>query len=203
MKIDNGHFFNIEPVIDLEHFIELLLIMLIDDKGFNFITQKREWIANIPSNLLEQIENIMYSQDEEIILFLQLIDSYQYYEKQLEWEITFTNTFKKYLQKINKTIKYDFQCSSLEVGFEEEEIQKILEQYDEKTLEIMQSFCEYLTYQGPVKHCFNLLLKEKKRMKRKYIKTSEHTYSNNWHHTEKRKIKKANITINPQYIKKN
>lgn len=203
MKIDNGHFFNIEPVIDLEHFIELLLIMLTDDKGFNFITQKREWIANIPSNLLEQIENIMYSQDEEIILFLQLIDSYQYYEKQLEWETAFTNTFKKYLQKINKAIKYDFQHSRLEVEFEEEEIQKILEQYDEKTLEIMQSFCCHLTYQGPVNRYFDLLLKEGKRMKRDYIKTSEHTYSNSWYNTEKKENQKANITINPQYIKKN
>lgn len=141
MQIENKHFYNMEPVVDLEHFVELLVVTLANRDTIEPILRdtrvKRS--ARLFPNYKAKIEEAMYS--KEASKYLQLIDSYHYYERQANWEMALSDCLNEYLK--NKKWKYDFRYDCIEIEFTIDEINNILSKYDEETKKIMESLICY------------------------------------------------------------
>ena len=181
MKIDNGHFYNTEPVIDLDHFVELLLVSLANKENYpKFNENSSIRIAELPLNYKEQIEEAMFSDSDKIKDFLQLIDSYQYYEHQSKWEMSLADSFKRYLQSHNKSAEYNFHFDYIEIKYTTEEVERILSEYDEKVKEIMESFIFYIHLPYFKRYDFLLDRETKRSIDRQYIRTGPYTYSNTY-----------------------
>jgi len=203
MKIDNGYFYNIEPLVDIEHFVELFLVTLAKNDSLQplLTDTRKKRIAIIPQNYKEKIESIMYS--KLAINFLRLIDSYQYYEKQSSWESKFAENLKEYLKNNNKVAKYNFNKDYIEISYSIEEIDKILKKYDKETQEIMEDLVFEVVFNCEYDRHSKLVYKEAKRsITRDYIATSPTTYTNVWTKTSSKEDKTVKITVNPEYTKK-
>ena len=181
MQIENKHFYNMEPVVDLEHFVELLVVTLANRDTIQPIL--RDTRVNRRARLFPdykaKIEEAMYSKDA--LQYLQLIDSYQYYERQADWEMALSDCLNEYLK--NKKWKYNFRYDCIEIEFTVDEISNILAEYDEETKKIMKNLICYhdLEYNYPDIRYNKLLDKKYKRdVRRKYIRNGEHTFSNTW-----------------------
>lgn len=180
MKIDSGYFYNVEPFIDLEHFVELFLISLANFNKLSSYSQdeKKEYTAVLPLNYKDNIYDAMFGPDA--LSFLHLINHYDYYENQSNWEYKLSEEINKYLMKNNKKLNYNFQNDRIEISFYDEEITKILEKYDSSIKNTMKNFISYIDILGE-KRYNRLTEKETKRnIRRQYIKISEKEYSNTW-----------------------
>lgn len=117
---------------------------------------------------------------DEAINFLQLIDHFEYYERQSEWEEKLANCLDKYYKKA----KYKFEFDYIEFEYTQDEVLDILNKYDEETRKNMDRFLfvsdldsDYLFY----RRRNELTHKETKRsIEREYIKTSPTTFGNKW-----------------------
>lgn len=203
MKIDNGYFYDIEPVIDIYHFVELFLVTLAKRDTLQpvIIDTRTTRVAILKTDYKEKIESLMYSEDA--INFLKLIDSYHYYEKQSGWELKLANNFKEYLKKNNKVANYNFEHDHVEVTYSVEEINEILKNYDEEIQELMEDLVFFIESNRDYERHSKLVNKEGKRnSQRAYIASSPTAYTNVWTKMSPRAEKTIKITINPQYIKK-
>jgi len=195
MKIDNGYFYDIEPIMDIEHFVELFLVTLAKNDTSN------KPIAILPADYKEKIETIMYS--EVAIKFLKLIDSYEYYEKQSSWESKLSKSFKEYLNNNNKEANYNFKNDHVEITYSLEEIEEILNKYDEETQELMEDLLFLIEFNDDYDRHSKLIHTEAERsITRNYIFTSSTTFTNVWTKSSLKEDKTIKITVNPQYIKK-
>ena len=180
MKEDNGHFFDVEPVIDLEHFVELLLVTLANKDRLqpSFIDKRIKRHAILSTDYKKKIENTMYDEDSKC--FTKLIDYFDYYEHQSKWEMDISECLKKYSDRI----KYNFEFDYLEIEFTINEIKEILSKYDVETKETMEVFIYYSDIGNndySQKRHNNLIMKEIKRdHKRVYIRNSPTTFGKTW-----------------------
>ena len=202
MKIDNGYFYNIEPVLDIYHFAELFLVTLIDNNYYHQHKKEKNKKVTIklPTNYKDSIEKAMYS--TEAILFHQLINSYEYYEEQTKWELLLADTINKYLKDKNKTISYNFEFDFIEIPFTIQEIEEILKKYDKTTINIMKNFIIYIEITGIKRYNTLSNNEERRKITREYIKISNTKLINTWSYENSNKNEKKNVNfyINSNYL---
>lgn len=158
----------IVPVIDMKHFVELLLADLASKSPIIDCNNENTKTAYLSTDYKQIIQDIMYN-EEFGNKFIEIINIYTYYEYQLAWEQKLGNTLKKYLIESKKEFNYDFERDCITVNFTEEEIENIKSKYDQKTLNDMCFFTNLMSA-----HLFsriqNIELKDIKRN----IKRHEH-----------------------------
>ena len=100
MKEDSGYFYSVETVVDIDHFVELLLTCLANNTYpiVSFLQEKEKKFANLPVDYLMCIEKILTEQ-EFGYYFAELIDFRTYYEHQLAWEDKFKKAISDYLKR--------------------------------------------------------------------------------------------------------
>lgn len=145
MNDDIGYFYNINPIIDMEKFIMLLLADLASKSPITCFDNHDYKIACLTTDYKRVIEKIMYEENGWGIKFGQLIDIKQYYDNQIEWENEFAIAISKVLEKLNKQTNYDFMCDNIEIKFTNAEISSIKSQYDEDVLELIDHFSNLLS----------------------------------------------------------
>lgn len=187
LEIDNGYFYNVEPVVDLEHFIELLLVILTERDYLCYFAKNSIRIAELPTDYKKAIEKAMFDNTIYTIQFSQLIDSYLYYEKQSLWEESLAESFKQYLSKNNKRTQYNFYHDTIEVTFTETEISEILEKYDEETQEIMRHLALYIDVPEFERHGELKIKESNRKLERKFIRTRTGDFYNEWTNKKRRK----------------
>ena len=181
MKEDSGYFYSVEPVVDIDHFVELLLACLANGTyPIVYIPKKKEKkSADLPVNYLTCIEKILTEQ-EFGYYFAELIDFRTYYEHQLAWEDKFKKAISDYLKRNNKELKFNLEKNIIQVEFTKEEIEETLASYDQISIEKMERFCRLITHYGN-HHQAMLERKESERLiKRRYIRSSASTFSKTW-----------------------
>ncbi len=181
MKDDSGYFYSIEPVIDIDHFVELLLICLAaNSKPIIFLSPKEEKnFAFLPTDYLACIEKILREQ-EFGYYFAELIDFHSYYEHQLAWENRLKDAISKYGKKNNKELIFNLEKNMIQIEFTKQEIEKKLAIYDQTSIEKMERFCRLVTYHSADRETKLARKESKRQIKRKYIRSGPSTFSNTW-----------------------
>ena len=152
MKENSGYFYSVEPVVDIDHFVELLLACLANGTyPIVYIPKKKEKkSADLPVNYLTCIEKILTEQ-EFGYYFAELIDFKTYYEQ-----------------------------NKIQVEFTTEEIEEILASYDQISIEKMERFCRLITHYGNHRQTTLERKESERHIKRKYIRSGPSTFSNTW-----------------------
>ena len=130
----------IEPVVDMKHFLILLLADLASKSPIVDFDNPDQNIACLSIDYKKIIESIMYEENGWGIKFATLINIHSYYEYQQEWESKLGRTLNKVLIELNKNPRYDFEDDDIEIYFEDDEIKSIKSNYDEETLAVMDHF---------------------------------------------------------------
>ena len=181
MKEDSGYFYSVEPVVDIDHFVELLLACLANGTyPIVYIPKKKEKkSADLPVSYLTCIEKILTEQ-EFGYYFAELIDFKTYYEHQLAWEDKLKKAISNYLKKNNKELNFNLEENKIQVEFTTEEIEEILASYDQISIEKMERFCRLITHYGNHRQTTLERKESERHIKRKYIRSGPSTFSNTW-----------------------
>lgn len=142
IKEENKQIIGIEPVVDLEHFLILLLADLASKSNLHYYCDEDISTVCISPDYKKIIEKIMYEENDLGIKYASLFDICEYYSSQKEWERKLGNAFKNALDILNKRFKYDFEYDELEFDFTTDEINNIKSMYDEETLLLMNDFSD-------------------------------------------------------------
>ena len=145
MENENRKNIGIIPVMDMKHFVLLLLADLASKSPIIYFDERDKKTACLNANYKEIIEKIMYSDNGWGNKFAQLIDITSYYEYQLEWEQKLAKTIKKVCIELNKDYYFNIENNNIEIYFTENEIDEIKSMYDEKALEIMGHFSNLIS----------------------------------------------------------
>jgi len=130
----------IEPVIDMKHFVLLLLADLASKTQIIYLNDNKNKIACLSTEYKKIIEDIMYQENGWGIRFATLINIHTYYEFQSDWKKKLGKTIEKVIKELNKEFVYNFENDRIEIEFTKEEINDIKSNYDEETLTIMDHF---------------------------------------------------------------
>ncbi len=169
MKNEMNYFYDTTPVLDMEHFIDLLLASL--------ASKTKTKVASLPQNYKESIEKIMYAKNGWGIKFSELIDANKYYEDQYEWEKDFSIGIIEYLKKQQKEAQYDFNVDSINIKYTTNEIEETFNKYDNNVIETMNHFSNLIEAFSNNRRC-DLIKKDVERdMNKEYIKTGSFTWS--------------------------
>ncbi len=179
MRNDIDYYYDVTPILDMNHFVELFLVSIALNGNLKEQSLKTYTIANLPVDYKNSIEKIMHSIDTGwAIEFANLIDINFYFETQADWELTFSKAIRDYLKKHYKNVEYDFEFDSIHIFFSQAEITYILNKYDQDCIKKMNHFAKLVLGFSKNRH-LELLNKEvSKNAMRKYIRTSASTDSN-------------------------
>lgn len=144
-KSDIKYFYEVEPLIDMNNFVELLFASFANnelarnfDNMFNIKT-----VTVLSLNYREIIKNIMYIENVLETGFSKIIDIEKYYYQQEQWENEFSNSVSNYLKKTSN--KFAFENGVLEMDYTKEELKRILSNYDDDLLNVASHFATLLT----------------------------------------------------------
>ena len=145
IKDDIGYFENVFPVMDMIGFARLLLADLAIKSKVIYFNGWKDNVACLNGDYKARIEEIMYSDNGWAIKFSKLIDIKHYFNNQLTWEHQFSLALQSVLTELKKEWYYDFGYDDIKVSFNQNEIDKIKEEYDKETLEVMDHFSSLLS----------------------------------------------------------
>ena len=135
-----------KKTLSLEDFVTLLLATLTKEPKIINLKDCDRKIVSIPSNYKQVIENILCAENGWKEEFSILIDVEQYFDDHFGWEFQLALMFEKVLQDLNKEVKYDFYMDRLLINFNQQEIDMIMNKYqDEHLKHIMEHFASLLT----------------------------------------------------------
>lgn len=135
-------------VLNMNSFIELFLATLAERTKFVDYERPYLVIVAIPISYKKVIETIMYEESSCFAKYSKLMDIEKYYKNQSDWEMEFTTTLDSFLTQKEKHTRYNFENDFICIGFIEDEIQEILEKYDENTIETMRIFANQFQEYG-------------------------------------------------------
>ncbi|MBE6140216.1 MAG: hypothetical protein E7172_01620 [Firmicutes bacterium] len=120
----------------INDFAKLLLAQLakeskLFDKNNEFIK-----IVALPSNYKQIIENILCAQNNWINEFSDLINISEYFEDHFAWEFCLSLAIEEELQKLGKTVEYDFVQDQILIPFNQDEISDIFNQFNDENIKI-------------------------------------------------------------------
>lgn len=159
-KEDIGYFYEVTPMIDMQHFVEITLASLANKSQDFYFYKTNKKTAYLPINYKNIIENIMYEANGWGIRFSPLINIKTYYENQLDWEIKLANQINKYLNTHDKQISIDLENDYYKIEFQDEEINQIMAEYDDDFLNIVDHFTNLLKDQLNNDRAYQLREKE-------------------------------------------
>jgi len=160
-KKENKRNIGIEPVVDMKHFVMLLLADMAKKSPILYFDKSKMDIktACLESDYKRVIEEIMYAENGWGIKFAEFIDITEYYESQIDWEKEFDKTIKKVCEELDKEYRFDIEDEYIEIDFTKEEIENIRSYYDEHILETMDHFSN-LMYAPVFRRSFKIETKE-------------------------------------------
>ncbi len=176
MKDDSSYFYENTPLIDIDHFVALLLATLAEQSPKNHMSTIETVL--FPTDYKESIASILYEENGWGIYFSSLINTKMYYEHQSEWEHELSCAFNRFIESHSYT--YDFDGDTLSIEIPKTEILEILKQYDKEFLVSMDRFAYLLLNCSKNRH-WELMKKEADRnLKREYIRISTSRFSNSY-----------------------
>ena len=134
-----------EETLKIEDFVYLLLATLGNNPKIIDLTDRDKRIVSLPSNYKQRIQNILCAENRWKEMFSVLIDIEEYFDDHFAWETRLANTLRIVLQVMNKNIEYDFERDSLIITFTNEEVEDVLNRYDEDIVNSMDHFTNLLT----------------------------------------------------------
>ena len=135
-----------KKTLSIEEFVELLLATLANNPKIISLEDKENKIAALPTNYKQIIENILCAENRWNEMFSILIDTEDYFDDHFTWEYELAITFKEILKKLNKKVEYDFLRDNLLISFNKNEINIIMEKYQDEYLKnTMEHFANLLT----------------------------------------------------------
>ena len=147
-KDEQRKIIGIEPSIDIKHFALLLLVDLASKSQIIYFDSARENIktACIPFDYKEIISEIMYEENGWGIEFAELINIHSYYEFQMDWEQKLGRKISEVIKELNKEIVCDFEYEYFNIDFTVDEIERIKSDYDQKVLDVMDHFSNFIIH---------------------------------------------------------
>lgn len=134
--------------LNMNSFIELFLTTLAERTKFVDYERPYLVIVAIPISYKKVIETIMYEESSCVDKYSKLMDIEKYYQNQSDWEMEFVTTLDIFLAQNEKNTRYNFENDFICIDFIEDEIQEILEKYDENTIETMRNFANQFQEYG-------------------------------------------------------
>lgn len=164
LKKENKKNIGIEPVVDMKHFVMLLLADMARKSPILYFDKSKHNIktACFETDYKRIIEEIMYVENGWGIKFAEFIDISEYYECQIDWEEEFDKTIKEVCAELGKEYYFDIESEYIEIDFTKEEIENIRSHYDEHILETMDHFSN-LMYAPVFRRKFKMEMKEMSR----------------------------------------
>lgn len=144
IKEEQQKIIGITPVVDMKHFVLLVLADLASKSPIVNLDGRDTKTACLNVDYKRMIEEIMYQDNGRGIMFASLINIYSYYEFQAEWERKLSRTLKKVLTELNKEVIYDYENDVIKVNFSKGEIANIKNNFDDETLELANHFTNLL-----------------------------------------------------------
>lgn len=141
---EQRHLIGIEPVMDMENFVLLLLADLARKSKIHYFDNQELMIACLPLNYCEIIEKIMYEENGWGIKFAELIDIYSYYECQSDWEQKLGKIITKVIKDEALNSNLILEHNHIEIQFTNTQIKEIRNRFDEDTLIVMDHFSNLL-----------------------------------------------------------
>ena len=149
MKETMGHYYDIEPYMDMYSFAELFIVSL----GYlnnNYLKEDGKIISELPCNYFDEFEKVMYrdnivdGKNIVVSMFSKLFDINKFYDEKIDFQFELADNISILLNKYSKDeiadIKFNLRSSSFYIKMDEEQANKILENYDEETKAIMWQF---------------------------------------------------------------
>ena len=179
MKDDSSYFYENTPLLDIEHFVSLLLVTIgIQSSKNHYLPNVEKVMATLPTDYKASIASILYEENGWGMDFSSLIDTKMYYEHQSEWEEELSNAFNRFIE--NHSYSYDFSWDTLSIEIPTKEVLEILKQYDKTFLTSMDHFAYLLVSSSKNRH-WELMKKEAERsVKREYVRVSASRFSNSY-----------------------
>lgn len=118
----------------IEDFVTLLLATLASNPKIIDLKDKDKRIVLLPSDYKQRIENILCAENRWKEMFSILIDTEEYFYNHFAWESELALAFGKVLKELKKEIKYDFLRDSLLISFNQDEIDILMEKYQDEHL---------------------------------------------------------------------
>lgn len=118
--------------LDIKNFIYLMLSTLANNSKIT--NELNEKVAYLPYNYKQIIENIIYAENKWKEIFSNLIDIDEYLDDHFEWELIFSKTLIEVLNNLNKQVSYDIINDRLLISFKQEEIDLIMNKYQDVEL---------------------------------------------------------------------
>lgn len=134
-----------KETLKIEDFVYLLSGTLGNNSKIIDLTNSNSRIVSLPSNYKQIIQNILCAENRWKEMFSCLIDIEEYFDNHFAWETELAKTLKKALIEMNKEVVYDFERDSLIITFTKEEVEEILNRYDEEIINSMDHFTNLLT----------------------------------------------------------
>lgn len=132
--------------IDLKDFTYLMLITLArKTQIIDFINPDKKY-ACLPVNYKQIIENILCEDNGWREKFSVLINTEEYFNNHFEWETRLSEKIVETLKDLNKSYEYDFELDRIIITFTTQEIDSIMEQYEDENIKHhMDHFVNLLT----------------------------------------------------------
>lgn len=159
MRAENKKNIGIEPVIDMKHFVLLLLADLASKSPILHFDGSNTQTACLGTDYKRIIEEIMYAENGWGIKFAELIDICSYYEYQIEYEEKLARMIKQVCSELNKEYYFDIENDRIRIDFTNDEIENIKNMYDEHVLETMSHFTKLMSAPA-FSRKFNMEMKE-------------------------------------------
>ena len=123
-----------KETIKIKDFVYLLLGTLGTKLQIIDLNDKSKKIVSLPSNYKQRIQNILCAENRWKEMFSGLINIEEYFDNHFAWENKLANALKEVLIEMNKKYDYDFERDSLIITFTEEEVEDILNRYENEEL---------------------------------------------------------------------
>lgn len=159
---ENKKNIGIEPVVDMKHFVMLLLVDMARKSPITYFDGRKTKTACLETDYKRIIEEIMYEGHGWGIKFAEFIDIANYYEYQIEWEEKLAKTIKEVCDELGKELRLDIEYEYIEIDFTKEEIENIRSHYDQHILETMDHFSN-LMYSPVFRRKFKMETREMNR----------------------------------------
>ncbi|MBQ9279903.1 MAG: hypothetical protein IJ215_02490 [Clostridia bacterium] len=126
--------------LSIHAFAKLMLAQLAKNTKKISGKKPKRYVANIPFNYRERIENILCTDNGWKEKFSVLIDIDEYFDDHFWWEEKLAQEILNVVRNLGKEINFDIISEYMSISLNPEEIENILKQYDKDITKIMEHF---------------------------------------------------------------